>query len=641
MIDQRLRILLVEDDPGDARLVQIALQKARQLDFHLQTARSLETAERLLVAEKFDVVLLDLGLPGCGGLDALRAIHRHDNDTAIVVLTGNTDEALATEAVTEGAQDYLHKDEITPSGLKRVLRYATQRQQMLVQLQNTTELLNQKNRHLAQLYETAHQFVDHVSHEFRTPLTVIKEFVTIVRDGLAGQVSQQQRKFLEIVNDRADDLAIIVDDMLDVSKLEAGQLSVWRRRSKLDDVFSHVRLSLERKAAIKEINLEVSLEADLPVVFCDPEKIGRVLINLAVNAIKFCDENGTVKLWTRSNPESSEVIVGVSDNGAGISPDNLQRIFERFHQIDGASRCSTKGFGLGLSIAKELVGLNFGHIDAESELGKGSTFSFSVPFFDPEELVGRCLKRIEQLQPTSAFATLITVLVEPSVEPAASNVVDEFLHHSFRGDDLVLQTRPHKWIIVASCPAQEVDDRCDRVLASWTEANRTRPRGILPNIRLRSEGTWQVATEDEEIVAAFRTQLAPEEITTRSATVLVVDDDREMLRGLSLRLEATGYEVLTACDGAEAIRLAGEHHPDAILMDNYMPVMDGLEALIRLGEQPDTTDIPVIMISASRRDERKALQHGARFFLQKPCALNILISALKDVIENPISAGAC
>lgn len=641
MIDRSLRILLVEDDPGDARLVRIALQEAGRTNVDLQTTRTLEAAEQLLAGDEFDVVLLDLGLPGCVGLDALRAIHRHVCDVAIVVLTSNTAEALATDALSEGAQDYLRKDEITPSGLQRVLRYATQRHEVLVQLQQTTELLNQKNRRLAQLHETAHQFVDHVSHEFRTPLTVIKEFVTIVRDGLAGQVSQQQRKFLEIVNDRADDLAIIVDDMLDVSKLESGHLSVWRRQSKLDEVFGHVCPALERKAAIKEINLDVSLDADLPVVFCDPDKIGRVLVNLAVNAIKFCDKNGTVKLWARAAPESAEVIVGVTDNGAGISPENLQRIFERFHQVDGVSRCSTKGFGLGLSIAKELVALNFGHIDVESELGKGSTFSFTVPLFKPEELVGRCLRRIEQLQPMPASVTLITASVKPSVEPAATNVVDEFLHHAFRGDDLVLRTQPHKWIIVANCPQQEVDDRCNRVLASWAEANQARPRGILPEIELRSEGTWQIPTEREEIVAACHTQLAAKEIASRSAKVLIVDDDREMLRGLSLRLEASGYEILTACDGAEAIRLAGEHHPDAILMDNYMPVMDGLEALIRLGEQPDTTDIPVIMISASRRDERKALQQGARFFLQKPCALNTLFSALQDVIENPVSAGVC
>jgi len=179
------------------------------------------------------------------------------------------------------------------------------------------------------------------------------------------------------------------------------------------------------------------------------------------------------------------------------------------------------------------------------------------------------------------------------------------------------------------------------VLVSWNEANRMRPRGILPDIELRSEGTWPIAAQNEELTAAFRTQFVTEETPSRSATILVVDDDREMLRGLSLRLKASGYDILTACDGAEAIRLAGEHHPDAILMDNYMPVMDGLEALGRLVGQPDTAGIPVIMISASRRDERKALQQGARFFLQKPCALNTLFSALEDVIENPVSAGAC
>lgn len=122
---------------------------------------------------------------------------------------------------------------------------------------------------------------------------------------------------------------------------------------------------------------------------------------------------------------------------------------------------------------------------------------------------------------------------------------------------------------------------------------------------------------------------------TRRPLVLVVDDDREMLRGLGLRLNAAGFNVLTAFDGRRAIEAAVKHRPDVILMDNYMPGMDGLEALNRLAEKPDTVGIPVIMLSASNRDQHRALEQGARFFLQKPCDPGTLLAALKEAIDRP------
>ncbi|MBN2474381.1 MAG: response regulator [Pirellulales bacterium] len=635
MTKTHLSVLFVEDDPDDVRLVQSALGQASLTDFELKRADSFAAARESLTAGEFDAILLDLGVPDGCGLELLCGIRQADSTTPVVLLTDGDDDATAMEAIAKGAQDYLHKGEITPSSLQRVLRYAVRRQQMLVQLQTANELLDQKNKHLAQLYEAAHQFVDHVSHEFRTPLTVIKEFSSIMRDGLAGQISEKQREFLDIVNDRADDLAIIVDDMLDVSKLEAGVLSVWRQECRIADVFEHVRSTLQRKAAIKSVSLDVSLEDDLPVVFCDPDKIGRVIVNLVVNAIKFCGNEGQVRLWARHCDSAPEVVIGVTDDGPGIAPENLELVFKRFHQLEAATRSSTKGFGLGLSIAKELVSLNFGQIDVESEPGRGSTFRFSVPACDQDELLARCLRRIEQLSEGPPWATLMVAAAAPPLEPAVSNVVDEFLQHTFRGNDLVLRVLPHRWLVITACREQEVEGRRRRVRKAWDESKRNRPGGLLPDLDLQALGTWRVDTQRDQILRQVQRPASPAEDGPRRSRVLVVDDDAEMVRGLEIRLTAAGFEVLTALDGRSAIRRASECQPDVILMDNYMPGMDGLDAMIWLAEQPRTKDIPVVMISASVRGRRQALEHGARFFLQKPCHISTIVGALRKVIEEP------
>jgi len=640
MENSPLKILLVEDDSADVRRVRSALRQGPRADFRLHSVKSLAAAQDGLARDRFDAVLLDWSLPDRCGLEALSDIRRAHAEVPIVVLADDSSQNTAMEALAIGAQDYLPKHDLSPECLQRVLHYAVERRRMLGQLQAAHESLDRTNQRLSQLYETAHQFVDHVSHEFRTPLTVIKEFVTIMRDGLAGQVSDQQREFLEIVNDRADDLAIIVDDMLDVSKLEAGMLSVWRKQSRIGDVFEHVRPTLQRKAAIKKVSLDVALEKDLPVVFCDPEKIGRVIVNLVVNAIKFCREDGRIRLWARRDDAGSEVLVGVTDDGPGIAPENLQKVFERFHQLETTPRSSTKGFGLGLSIASELVRLNFGQIDVHSEPEKGSTFSFSVPVFNPDNLVARCLQRKAQWPDAPSHVALIVAAIEPPVEMAVSNVVDEFLQHAFRGTDLVLRVEPHRWVAVTACAREETDEKLAQVQASWEEANRSRPGAVLPDLRLRTKGAWEVAGQAEEILRQFRDERPSVADQPARARILVVDDDTEMLRGLEIRLTAAGFEVITALNGETAIRAAGEHHPDAILMDNYMPVLGGLDALARLAEQPRTKDIPVVMISASLRDQQKAMERGARCFLQKPCEVQTIVDALRKVIAQPSPAEA-
>jgi signal transduction histidine kinase len=296
-----IHVLLIDDDLADRELARLALDKADSGIFRITFSTCLTEAESHLRADEYDVLLLDLGLPESSGMETLLKVRAINKSIPIVVLTDLSDEQAALDCLNKGAQDYLLKSHLALDTLSRSVRYAIQRQQLREQLASTNALLEKRNADLARLCDTAQRFVDNVSHEFRTPLTVITEYVSLLQEGVVGEVELdvEQQRFLGVVADRADDLNTMVDDMLDVSKLQAGLLSTWRKNGNLTDILRHLRPALESKAQIKDVQLEFRIAPDLPAIYCDGEKLGRVLINLVVNAIKFCGNPGHVPTTRR------------------------------------------------------------------------------------------------------------------------------------------------------------------------------------------------------------------------------------------------------------------------------------------------------------------------------------------------------
>jgi hypothetical protein len=503
------RVLLIEDNPDDARLMTHALQRTRTR-FHVCCVDCLAAARDQLRSESFDVILTDLSLPDSYGVESVLAIRQIAAETPIVVLTGLTSDLVALEALDKGAQDYLTKDGATSEVLERTIRFAIQRQkntemrQLLKTARANERLLARKNKRLARLNRTAHRFVDNVSHEFRTPLTVIMEYVSLLRDGLAGAVNEEQLGLLDITMDRADDLNNMINDMLDVSKLGAGILGCYRTSSRMETIVEHIRPSLEKKAAIRGATVKVEIDSGLPGVYCDPEKIGRVLINLAVNAIKFSGQPGQVRIHVALDPLVSQVVVSVVDNGPGIDPQRLGELFKRFKQLGAESRGSTKGFGLGLNIARDLIHLNFGEVRVESQVGVGSTFAFTVPVDDPIEVTRRYL---EQAKKGSHDLSLLQLCVDPSVEQAVAGDLDAFLNHLLRRHDLIFRTAPNCWVLLLTASAAEAELFLARARQVLQEANRNRPYGPLPEITSQRVATWTVEDQAGEILKVVRTAL--------------------------------------------------------------------------------------------------------------------------------------
>ena len=499
LVGKTIHVLLVEADADQAKLVQQELRRSCY-PFTIQQVDSLAVAKEHLVEQVYDVVLLDLALPDRSGLDTLMELRSWCEHIPIIVLTGPADREAGFQSLDQGAQDYLLKGDYANEALSRSIRNAIHRQQMF-------ELLDKKNRRLTELFDTAQQFVDNVSHEFRTPLTAIKEFTLILREGLAGPLTEQQANYLDIVADRVTDLTLMVNDMLDTSKLEVGLLGLVRDRCLPHDILERVRNVIERKAAANNITVDFDLDGDLPAVYCDPEKIGRVLVNLTVSAIKFSREGGRVRLWGRHDVRKAEVILGVSDEGPGIDPRNLEAIFERFRQVPGNMKASTQGVGLGLSIAKELVHLNLGSIAVASQTGQGSTFSFTIPTADPVNVLDHYFTFIKGTRTGSPFVSLVGAAIDGDVDADVADEMNEFLQHLMRRNDLVFRTDTRCWLLVLTNGIHELHGLLKRIRRARQEANRNRPKGELPPIRFDVKGSWSIAHQRQDIERCFRSEI--------------------------------------------------------------------------------------------------------------------------------------
>ena len=505
------RILVVDDIKDNVKLLAYDLA---DLGHEVVEAYCGAEALRIVDQQRPDCVLLDIMMPEMDGYEVCRRMKADPRmaTVPIIMVSAKSSDDNIVEGLKNGANDYVTKPfniDIVMARIDSALRVKQARDEVArtnEKLATANALLDKKNARLRELYNTAHQFVDNVSHEFRTPLTVIKEFTSIIRERLAGEITDEQEEYLDLVLGRVDDLHLMVNDMLDISKLEAGMLTVRRKSCSLEDIFERLKPALQRKAASGNVDLTFQEVGDMPAVYCDAEKLGRVLINLAVNAIKFSGDNPRVSLWARLDSQASEVIVGVTDNGPGIEKDKMKVIFDRFRQVGGDTRAATKGVGLGLNIAKELVALNFGRMTVESQVGKGSTFSVTVPLADPEKLVESYLKHVDTTREDLDDIAFITAHVDDTLRTDDLHSVDEFLQGITRSTDLVLWVATGTWFLLIKT-RQQAKRLIDQFQQRLVEANRNRPAGALPDLAFETQGIWPVATCAEDLTPTFRQHL--------------------------------------------------------------------------------------------------------------------------------------
>jgi signal transduction histidine kinase len=382
--EKTLQVLLVEDNAGDVRLLREMFGKERPDSFELTHFLRMSEAEVHLAKGGVDIVLLDMGLPDGHGLDTVRRAHAAAPGVPMIVLTGLDDEALAAEALREGAQDYLIKGQIENRALPRALRHAIERHRM----QTEADLIR---IHQIQFKD---EFLSHVSHELRSPLSAIRQFVTILLDGLAGELLPEQQEYMETVLRNVKQLQSMISDLLEVTRVQAGKLMIEPQCTSAADAIAYAVDTLQGAATTKGITLSSDIACQLPSVCADPTRIRQILIILVDNAIKFTPANGKVKVHARvSDKDPSLVVLEVSDSGCGISPDMTERIFERLFQSSDSFLEGRKGLGLGLYICKDLVTRQGGQIWAKSEPDQGSVFSVTLPIFSLPNLISMAFRK--------------------------------------------------------------------------------------------------------------------------------------------------------------------------------------------------------------------------------------------------------
>jgi signal transduction histidine kinase len=384
-----LRILLVEDDPVDARRIVETLGEVPDATYACDAVGDVAAARRHLADRPAEVVLLDLSLPDCEGTKALLELRRQAPRVPIVVLTSLDDENVALDALAEGAQDYVVKGEMDGTSLGRAIRAAVQRKVAAGNLEQHADVAEQRRaiealRKARQAAEAANRaksdFLAKLSHEIRTPLGTIIGISDLLTETPPGP---EHRECLDMLRRASQALFGLVNDVLDLSKIEAGRLELQRKAfSPLELMEGAVEL-LRPMAEQKGVRLLHDVGTGVPpMIVGDVSRLRQILLNLISNAVKFTDE-GSVTASVRSDSTPGTLLFTVDDTGIGIPVDKLGSVFEDFEQVSVSSSRQRGGTGLGLGIAKRLVGLMGGRIWAESEPGRGSRFHFTIRFERP------------------------------------------------------------------------------------------------------------------------------------------------------------------------------------------------------------------------------------------------------------------
>ena len=672
------KVLVVEDD------LDLMRDYSRTLASEgYEIAQAATGAEALRLAAEWypDLVLLDVTLPDADGVEVCCRL-KSDEETGrafVVMLSGlSTTAEHQAEALLAGADGYLAKP-IEPVALRahalaflRIRQNEEDLRESARRYRAQAEELRTANRRLEEYNRLKAEFVANMSHELRTPLTAIIGFAQLAqlaRPG-EGQMPKRHVDAFERILRNGQHLLALINDVLDVSKIEAGRMKIHREHVDLVEVVQNAFGELQSLAERKGLQYRLRVPERLPLAYTDPLRVRQVVINLLSNAAKFT-ARGAIEAELAAHGEG-HFRIAVRDTGIGIEKQSLGFIFERFRQVDGSMTRSASGVGLGLSIVRQIVDLLGGEIEVTSSVGEGSTFVVTLPLTAPEpgareERDGDEAPRFAPGEkgtvapPRAASAEgageegdgrPVVVVIEDDDDAAAlleATLVGAGYRvltapNGERGLSLAREHDPAAVTLDVMMP--EMDGwrvlqamRADRRLASI-------PVIVCSIVDNRPLG-YSLGASDylvKPIDPATLTDML-DRVSVRGSGdgdgddyVLVIDDEHGVRELLTTALRHAGFNARSAPSGETALKLAGQRRPRAVFCDLMMPNgMSGFEFIARFRSDPQTADVPVLVVTG--RDvtpDDRALISGeiADVIRTGELLLSDVATRLRDTLEE-------
>jgi PAS domain S-box-containing protein len=468
-------------------------------------------------------------------------------------------------------------------------------------------------------------FLANMSHELRTPMNAIIGFSRLVMRRSQDVLPQRQYENLEKILISAEHLLTLINDILDLSKIEAGHMEIHPVSFQLEALVDVCLHTLEPMVQSECIRLVKEIEAGLPLLTTDQDKVKQILMNLLSNAAKFTTE-GTITITARHH--DGEITIAVTDTGIGIPAEALEHIFEEFRQVDSSTTRQYGGTGLGLSISRRLAQLLGGDITVQSTLGVGSTFTATLPLHYGAAPLGTRVATIpsheESISPPESDKIILAIDDDPDVIYLLRENLTEAGYRvvgATSGEEGLQQARALRPLAITLDILMPHKDGWQLLYELKTDTiTRDIPIIVLSIVDNKALGYQLGAFDyllkpfDREAILAALTRIPPQR-----GRLLVVDDDVQIVDLVRQFLEGAPYEVVAAADGQEALEAISQQRPDILLLDLLMPRLDGFAVIERLRQDAQYHQLPIIVLTAKTLTsaEYARLEQSVRTVLQK------------------------
>ncbi|MBN2483259.1 MAG: response regulator [Candidatus Omnitrophica bacterium] len=493
------------------------------------------------------------------------------------------------------------------------------------------------------LNQRKEDFLRIVSHQLRTPLTSLREGVSQILEGIHGDVNETQRQFLTLCMQDVDRLTTVVENLLDISTIVRGQLMLKREKTDIHAIIQNVISGFREQAKAKGIAIHCR-GVDTPLyAYADRERIIQVFNKLTENAVEFTRQ-GEISIMVTEKPYVIECVV--RDTGEGIPREYQEKVFETFEQMVLHPLPRKKNVGLGLAVAKGIIEAHDGDIWIDSALGEGTAVTFLLPKYDVSVILEKCVSDELDMGFKTALILFSFTPVGDNLPdtPVLSSIVDRLRNCIRQTSDTIVRGTDSVFTVLHSVEketagviAARLKTEIESILSKSGVSDRM-------SFTIREFHFPQDGKTFGELPGVFITHIDKKETIDEGGVkmendkkkILVVDDEENVSIMTTSRLRSSGFDVVSAPNGHEGLRMAQRENPDLILLDVVMPDMDGYKVLAKLKDSFRTKQIPVIMFTAENRigDVTNAIEMGAEDYIIKPFTTEVLMEKIQRVLHK-------